>query len=203
MGCRKVNLDDRIFRFIYVGAMRDAVIQLAYEGPKKWLMESEVLEALQGEIKPLIDKVLRNEYATQNEYDEDFLHTTINICEYVNDKAKNNNFTFGNAQKLVNIMLKYFYIISYKNDVLKGSFRFCHCPMDQQLLESVWNNRRNIDCVKTLGKRDYFLKSWGHEDFEMDENGKKTYPKRYILFQQAVRCIAKNINSLEYDYYIW
>lgn len=30
-----MNLDDKIFRFIYIEAVRDAVIQLSYKGEKK------------------------------------------------------------------------------------------------------------------------------------------------------------------------
>lgn len=201
----KINLDDKIFRFIYIEAMRDAVIQLAYKGKKRSLMESDVMNSVKGEIESLIDRVLNNEYLSQDKYNEDFLNTTINICKCINNAVKNDEFTFGNAQKLINIMLKYFYISSYKDASLKEKFRFCHCPMDQQLLNYVWINRENLDSDITLGKRQDFLKSWGNEKFEEDENGKKTYPKRYVLFQQTVRCFAEkeNINPLEYDYCVW
>lgn len=201
----KINLDDKIFRFIFIEAMRDAVIQLSYKGNKKWLMESDVLNVLKIEIEPLINKVLNNKYTSQDNYDEDFLCTTINICKHINNMAQNDNFTFGNAQKLINIMLKYFYITSYKNDISKDFFRFCHCPMDQQLLENIWSKRKNLNINKTLGNRNYFLKSWGNEDFEEDENGRQIYPKRYTLFQLSVRYFAnkEKKNSLEYDYYAW
>lgn len=200
-----INIDDKVFRFIYVEAMKDAVVQLAYKGEKKWLMESDILTPLKGEIEPLINKVLNNEYLSQDKYDEDFLNTTITICKYINDAASNNEFTFGNAQKLINIMLKYFYISSYKDDISRTKFRFCHCPMDQQLLKNIWSNRKEIDSDITLGSYEYFLKSWGNEDFEKDKNGKIMLPKRYELFQLAVRCLAekKDINPLEYDYYVW
>lgn len=197
------DLNDEIFTFIYTVAMRDAVIQLAYKGKKKPLMESEILKFLKGEMECLIDKVLNDKYTSQNTYDEDFLRITISISKYINDKMRNEEFTFGNAQKFLNIFFKYLYIISYKNGGLKKNFRFCHCPMDRQLLENIWKKRVNSDI--TLGKRDYFLKSWGNENFEIDENGSKKLPKRYILFQQAVRCFASKdgITPLEYDYCIW
>lgn len=201
---KKMCLDDKIFRFIYIGAMRDAILQLAYKGEKKWLMEANILNVLRDEIKPFIDKILNGEYLSQDEYDKDFLRITINICEYINDNHKaNNNFTFGNAQKFLNIMIKYFYITSYKIDNLKENFRFCHCPMDQQLLVNIWSNRKQLDFVKQLGKRESFLKSWGNEEFAINDDGEKTYPERYILFQHAVRCIAKDMSPLEYDYHIW
>lgn len=202
----KDNLNDKIFEFIYTVAMRDAVIQLAFNGEKKPLMKSEILNFLKGEMECLIDNVLNDRYRTQNTYDEDFLCTTISISKYINDKIRNEEFTFGNAQKFLNMFFKYLYIISYKNDCLKQNFRFCHCPMDRQLLENIWMKRKDSNITEIgLGKRDDFLKSWGNEKFEIDENGIKTFPKRYMLFQQAVRCAAsiEGINSIEYDYHIW
>lgn len=199
----KVSLDDRIFRFIYIEAMRDAVLQLAYKGEKKWLEEPAVMKAIKEYIEPLIDNVFDNKYSLQEEYDKDFLDITFNICDHINHKANNKNFTFGNAQKLVNIMLKYFYIVSYKNDSLKKNFRFCHCPMDQQLLENIWNNRKKLDANSEFEKRDEFLKSWGNEDFEVNKNGEIAYPKRYMLFQQAVRRAGGDESPIEYDYRQW
>lgn len=205
MECRKKNLDDKIFRFIYIEAMRDAVLQLSFKGDKKWLTESdELFDSLMGEIELLIDKVISGEFISKDEYNEWFLSTAINICKCINKKTINNEFTFGNAQKLINIMLKYFYILSYKNDSLKERFKFCHCPMDRQLLMKVWSKRAELDDIM-LGKYEDFLKSWGNEDFEKDENDKKIYPRRYLLFQQAVCHLSekKNMSPLEYDYYEW
>ncbi len=201
----KDDINDEIFTFIYTVAMRDAVIQLAYKGEKKPLMKSEILNLLKGEVECLIDKVLNDKYRSQSTYDEDFLCATINMSKYINDRKGNEEFTFGNAQKFLNIFFKYLYIISYKNSGIKKNFRFCHCPMDQQLLKSIWDSRADIDGDIKLRKRNYFLKSWGKENFEIDENGSKTFPKRYILFQQAVRCLASKdgITPLEYDYRTW
>lgn len=162
----KDYINDEIFTFIYTVAMRDAVIQLAYKGEKKPLMKSEILNLLKGEMECLIDKVLNDKYRSQSTYDEDFLCATINISKYINDRRENEEFTFGNAQKFLNIFFKYLYIISYKNSGIKKNFRFCHCPMDQQLLKSIWDSRADIDGDIKLRKRDYFLKSWGNENFD-------------------------------------
>lgn len=204
----KDKLNDEIFRFICTAAMRDAVIQLAYKGKKKPLMASEVLDSIKDKIEFLIDNVLNDTYTSQENYDRDFLDTTINISEFINKKVGNEEFTFGNAQKLLNIILKYLYIISYKNDGLQKNFRFCHCPMDQRLLEDVWKKRAE-SCIKEdqidLRNRNYFLKSWGNENFEGDGNPGNAFPERYMLFQKAVRCLAskEGRNPLEYDYHIW
>ena len=187
MEYEKINLDERIFRFIYISAMRDAINQQAYKASEKiWLSDDEAFNSLKSEIRPFIDNVLNNEYSYQGKYDEDFLDITISVCKYVNCKAQNNNFTFGNAQKLINMMLKYFYITGYESDKQKECFRFCHCPMDGKLLKNVWNKCKKSDNYRISETYDWFTKSWGNEDFEVDENGKMKYPKRYLVFQQAV-----------------
>jgi len=38
-----------------------------------------------------------------------------------------------------------------------------------------------ISLDKILGKSDYFLKSWGNENFEFDAEGKKIHPKRILI----------------------
>lgn len=199
----KDRLNDEIFRFICTAAMRDAVIQLAYKGKKKPLMESGLLDSLKDKMECLIDNVLNNTYTSQEKYDQDFLETTIKISEFIHENVGNKEFTFGNAQKFLNIFLKYLYIISYKNNDLQKNFRFCHCPMDRQLLEDVWKKREESGIE--LRNRNYFLKSWGNENFEKDENDKTVFPERYMLFQKAVRCLAlkEGRNPLEYDYRIW
>lgn len=204
MELKEINLNDDVFKFVYVAAMRDAVLQLAYNGNKKWLTEETMYISLKEILKPLVDKVLKNEYLSQEDYNADFLNVAIKICDCVNGKAQNNNFTFGNAQKLINIMMKYFYITSYANDCKKEYFRFCHCPMDSILLEKVWEKRKEISREIDLKSRKFFLKSWGNEEFKND-NGKRGYPERYEVFQYAVQYLAKHCDrsSLEYDYLVW
>lgn len=63
--------------------------------------------------------------------------------------------------------------------------------MDQKLLKNIWDKCKDLNRNKILGKSDYFLKSWGNENFEFDAEGKEIYPKRYNLFQQVVRCFAE------------
>lgn len=68
-----------------------------------------------------------------------------------------------------------------------------------------WDKCKDLNRNKILGKSDYFLKSWGNENFEFDAKGKEIYPKRYNLFQQVVRCFAEKDkkNPIEYDYCVW
>lgn len=202
---KEKKLDDMIFKFVYITAIRDAVIQKAYNGEKKWTEKEEIIDNLKDIIEPLVDNVIHNNFKTQKEYDDDFLDITIKICEYMNCQKECNKFKFGNAQKLVNMMLKYFYINNYKDTSKKEGFRFCHCPLDGKMLEIVWSKCREIDEKNTYGKREWFLKSWGNEEFDVDDNGNRVYPERYIAFQQAVNFFAKKskMSPIEFDYCEW
>ena len=54
-------------------------------------------------------------------------------------KAVNkDNFTFGNAQKVINMTAKYLYIICYADSAFRDRFKYCHCPMDRVMLNIVW-----------------------------------------------------------------
>lgn len=214
--------NDKIFEFIYVEALRDAVLQLAYEGKKGWIGK-EVPEAIKS-AKKYITEILNNGFKNQEEHDKFFALAAREICEAINEKGKiknpdyNNEFSFGNAQKLLNIVVKHMYGQCYTNPELRSHFKYCHCPMDSIMLEKVWKAcehlyNSKIERSNQLGEglgnksRDNFLKSWGKEDWEIDG----TMPKRYQNFQKAVRKLAgrqrnekgEALFPIEYDYFIW
>ncbi len=53
--------------------------------------------------------------------------------------------------------------------------------MDQKPLKNIWDKCKALNLNKILGKSDYFLKSWGNENFEFDADGKEIYPKRILI----------------------
>ncbi len=211
-------MKENVFNFIYVAAMRDAVLQKAYEGEKKELCRLYNFDGLYDCIRKFTDNVLMGGFKDQDEYDEEFFKTAKQVCKKINNpdriiagetSDKKVEFTFGNAQKLLNIMLKYFYITCYGLGVNREIFRFCHCPMDGIMLENVWRNRKKVPLKKSESEnytREEFLAGWGKEGFE---NG--GYPKRYSVFQAAVRDLAaaaktsdgEDLYPIEYDYGVW
>lgn len=44
-----------------------------------------------------------------------------------------------------------------------------------------WDKCKDLNRNKILGKSDYFLKSWGNENFEFDAESKEIYPKRILI----------------------
>ena len=196
-------MDDKIFEFVYVAAMRDATLQRSFSGKKSWMRDCKKFSPSTEDLKTFVSEVIEGSIDDSDSFNNRFLAISQEVCHDINssdDKEGDGYFTFGNAQKLINILMKYFYLHSYGNEQEKDNFQFCHCPMDQQLLETVWKNRSKLteETRKLLGKGEDFLSSWGKEDFSNNN-----YPERYIVFQKAIKELAKDKSPLEYDYYIW
>lgn len=198
-------MDDQILRFVYIEAMRDATLQKAYDNPdKKWLKSNEIYKMVEDDLKELVYKVTTERFKSEKEYDDYFYNVIKTIrCKINEKKEENKEFTFGNTQKLLNIMLKYFYIYSYNNDDIKSRFKYCHCPMDGQMMEYLWKNREKIKIDKI--KKEFVI-SWGDLDFNDDS----IIPEQYIEYQSAIREMIKEddrvdneMSPIEYDYYIW
>ena len=194
---------DVIFHFVYVCAMRDAVLQGAYEGKRKWLSTNETVDT-ENRVKMYIDHILEIGFATQDEHDEEFMKVAFDICNIINQKIptdEKSHFSFGNAQKLINMCSKYFYLICYKAECLRENFKFCHCPMDSVLLEHVWKEIKKQSKMKACE----FKKSWGKEDWKSSEGSNLQLPDRYNLFQENIRYLAakKSVLPIEYDYLAW
>lgn len=198
-------MDRTILEFVYVLAMREATLQLAYEGEKKWLTKvknddgtpNKDVEAFVNVLEEHVNAVMGGEtFDTQEKYNSSFYKVAEDICNKINACKQNEKvtFSFGNAQKLINMTMKYLYIMCYKNSENRELFRFCHCPMDGILLKHVWDQRK-LSNLPGNWKRPDFLASWGKE---------KDSHERYDAFQIAIKKLKDpDQYALEYDYKIW
>ena len=189
-----MSIDNKIFRFVYIASMRDATMQRSYKGPKKWLEDDAVITLVQPILEPFVQNVIKNAFLDQDSFDKSFTKIAEDLCNVINQKAGDKEFSFGNAQKLINIMTKYFYIQGYMNSSIRTGFKFCHCPMDNQLLERV--KKETGDSI--------FNNGWGDLNFDQ-VNGKNVLPNKYLRFQEEVRKLAANdgLTAIEYDYWVW
>jgi len=194
------DVKDKIFAFAYDMAMRDATLQGAFTGKKAELSKNKDARKA---VKHYIDQVFDGKFKSEDDQDDHnncFYITADTVCEKIGS-----GFMFGNAQKLINMTVKYMYIACYKNTDLREKFRFCHCPVDSYMLAYVWDElkRNKDDFLKQKGYtktgRNAFTASWSREEKSkgIDE------PARYSDFQQAVRRLAKDKFPIEYDYMHW
>ena len=204
-------ISNKVFEFVYDCALRDATLQQAFKGKKEWIKEIDEARMC---LREYMDKLLSGNFKSKIEHDTYFLDTANSICDIINRKKHpeaKDTFSFGNAQKLINMTAKYVYTFCYVNPEIRDRFRFCHCPMDSIMLDRVWRKyeeefgteKRKND----LEKSDDFHKGWGAEGLN-DEYGQpklNAFPHRYELYQNAV----KNLNGdgdlypIEYDFLIW
>lgn len=206
----KQVVSNRIFGFIYGCAMRDAILQKAFIGEKSWIEGIEKPKAI---LMSYIEKVLNNEFESQENHDAFFLKTANEICKEINGNKPdyaNDIFSFGNAQKLINITAKHIYGFCYYNPSLRDAFRYCHCPLDSIMLNKVWKMYQEDfgkDTRKTkLLSIEFFCKPWGNEGAQENIQPELlSFPSRYMKFQNAIRDIIGNDNlyPLEFDYLIW
>ena len=203
-------LSDKVFDFIYICAMRDAILQKAFIGEKAWIDKIDKPKHI---LRTYIDKILNQEFKTQACHDAFFLKTVNEICKEINsfkpDYAKD-VFSFGNAQKLINITAKYIYGICYSHPQLRTGFQYCHCPLDSIMLNKVWKmykEQYGEDMRKRkLCSSEFFCQSWGSEGQQGNTQPELSkFPIRYTKFQSAVNDIIGEgtLYHLEFDYLFW
>lgn len=190
------NLNGEIFGFIYIAALRDATLMKAYEGSKSDLGKCEGAKET---VRQYVEEVLAGKQP-------DFYVAEKKLEDAFNDEK----FTFGNAQKLLNMACKYFFILCYNNSSLRECFKSCHCPMDNIMIDAVKREMRkcNYDDYKSIldnyektrNKKSYvsFLSNSWSKIIREDND-------QYKLFQDLVKFLSdkEGVCPLEYDYRMW
>lgn len=204
----KIEVDNLIFEFVYELALRDAVMRTAYLGDKSELRKCKEAKNI---VRQYADDIIDGKFFDYDGY----YKIAADLCNSFNpyikvlegSKNKNPQITFGNAQKLLNMTMKYLYIMCYKNSNVRECFKKCHCPMDGIMIDKVINELKDLKKigdaqVQEHTKRGYigFLKSksWSRLSFRDDK-------AIYEQFQKSVKFLAdkQGLSPLEYDYYLW
>lgn len=189
------DVRNKLFEFAYTMAFQDATLRNAFQ---KWDDESEdsfherkktIKTNSREYVKNYIDRVFSGNIKDSS----DVLKTIEKCCN------SNLGFTFGNAQKLVNMTAKYMFLSAYSEESKRELFRYCHCPMDGVML-------RKVKTEFPMFKLD---SSFSWSKLEM-ENG--AIPQYYIEFQEYIKRLAKKLEDgqvgidlipLEVDYICW
>jgi len=210
------SIDDCIFDFAYVMAMRDATLQQAFPVKNKRLLwqehddtkEEKLLSQLRNEIKHLLNEYVESIFSDSA---QDFYCAAKKVQEAVDEfiaKAKKISngmpddapgFTFGNTQKLINMTAKYMYMSLYKSDKqddLRKNFSVCHCPMDSIMLEKVAEAAFEEEDAPLKNFREKCCKPRAKNKIKDDVKWSKldwkegeagpSVPEEYRLFQEAI-----------------
>ena len=212
-------MNDKLFEFVYRNAMHDATLEQAYDG-KKDILISDRTNDVRTILKEHINKIIDGDYINKDEdsgkvkYDDDFYKLTELICNKISKQIPNNDFTFGNAQKLINITVKHFYLLAYKDPNIKQNFKFCHCPMDRIMIAKVARYYRQAIKDKNADKSNIQFKikgkevaawssiSWGSIKYTEPSESVKYGIDIYKKYQTMVRFLSheEKIIPVEYDY---
>lgn len=97
-----------------------------------------------------INKLLEYDSMSQEKFDK--WHKSI--CEELIKEFKNQLFTYGQAQKWINMTLKYISILDY--DIVKGIYEYCHVPIDNIIINQVEYNFFNKAWSKINSYEEYY-----------------------------------------------
>ncbi len=152
-------IDDKIFEFAFKMAFRDATLRRAFPRLKDEQIEdveyekSKCLkdvkynkrkEKCRNASKSLVKDYIVKIFDTNNPI-PDALKTIEEVCK----NTESYMFTFGNAQKLVNMTAKYMFISTFEDEKKREGFRKCHCPMDRIIISKLSEElKREYPCIK-------------------------------------------------------
>lgn len=215
---QKIEVDKLIFDFVYELALRDAVMRTAYLGDKSELRKCQ-------EAKNIVRKYANDIINGKFFHYDGYYDIATNLCHSFNpyikvpEGSKNNNpqFTLGNAQKLLNMTMKYLYIMCYKNNELRDKFKNCHCPMDGIMIDKVINELKKLkskgdSSVQQYTQKGYIGKLKGKPWSRLSISDDKAIDDEtiddkaiYEQFQKSVKFLAdkQGLSPIEYDYYLW
>lgn len=192
-------------------AYTDATNQGAYNTKIKTFDKEKSIQA-KGNAETIINTFIEKALL-ENDYDK--LHKKV--C---NELIKNYNglpFTYGNAQKWVNMTMKNLYMISLlicgycvSND--KETIQFCnniceisskfHVPIDSYIIEKIWDTDVTLPIIKLLkgGKRGIYTSekvigwsNWNEEQYE----------KCQLSLRKYIEKLFNGVKPIEWESMAW
>lgn len=172
-------IDEKIFKFAYVLAFRDATMRKAYPNSS-----DENKKECMRNAKTIVQNAL-NAFLSED---------VFNPVVYINQIYKETEkyaFSFGNSQKLLNMFFKYLYIGGSFDPKMKKKFDACDCPIDGVMIKIIRENPRVSTEFKKVFPSEF---AWS----------KKLTPEKYNVFQEEVdRLKEEGTSRLKFDFDNW
>ena len=201
-------------------AYNDATMQGAYNALEKENVESikynNVAHKLESAIK---DDLLKDNSKGYEQWHKDICKELVECYEKVTSNNKNPAFSYGNAQKWVNMTMKYLYILSeifhdfnknhnFENyyDIIQKLYKELQVPVDSFIIESVWDEKKQIEGIPyIIGKLNKATYGDG-KNIPGKYNSEKVVPwskwtdKEYFKFQKT---LSSNQPPLDWEHKAW
>lgn len=152
--------------------------------------KEKAVQLLQGKfgISEKIVSIAINDFDT---WHREVCESLVETYQEIKDENNKNFFTYGNAQKLLNMALKYLWLL----DMLPGGIdgALLHTPIDSYILQKLENSIENISAEN--GSYKYNGETWSQlSDYE-----------HYIELQKTIRTLAKaeNKSVIEWENEAW
>ncbi len=190
-----------------VKAYNDATMEGAYNTliPKKNIDLRKKSDSAKKEAAKLIKTHIKELFTSYSgEFDK--WHSTL--CEEIKNKYSNVNsentlFTYGNAQKWVNMTIKYICILDLLNhnhdyhDNIEKYMKHFHVPVDSYIIEATWKDTQIKIPVKNKNK------DRGKYNSEKVKTWSKWEKTDYTDFQDSLKIILGNKKPLEWEAETW
>ena len=159
------------------------------------------------------------EKVTAKAYDKWHEEACDIILNFLRTQYEDSSVTYGKAQKVVNMTMKYLYCLKgAEQEQYKEKFQYCHMPLDSFMLEwfwrevAVWYNQPEVRESKKIfrGK----IPTWSTmqkekgDDDTFEKNGKKYYT--YSFFVNKIRKFFEEnpdkypgLTPFQAEFYIW
>ena len=208
------RIDKAIFEFAYRMALDDATAQQAYKGRGKG---SKLRLRECGSAKQSVKKYIEAIFDPAGEPDFEKAITDVEKAfDTFLTKDGDGVFTFGNAQKLINMTAKYMFMATYEKPELRVHFDACHCPMDNIIVDKVIDLvSKNMPTEGRLAKelnekhecRDKKRSKWSVYLKQPWSGITEDSRQQYDLYQELVRYLCSledlNLSPIEFDFIEW
>lgn len=203
-----------ILRFAIGEAFGDATQQRALVVDKKKDIKEACIDINGNIFKSINNYIDGLPYDNQEEHDKVFYATTKAVVDEINKEQ----FVFGNAQKLLNMTIKYLYMSVFTHEEDCKKYVFCHCPMDSIMTKRVFGETLKDEDIYSYSKHKTIkslcesirwskIKYCSKEVPQIEENGLDAKKEDddiywYVRFQKEVRVLAKKEelqSSIVYD----
>lgn len=216
--CFKDNFDTILKSAIKV-AYNDATMQGAYNALEKENAEEIDYDEVAQELEKAIKKLLNDNSNSYEQWHKDICKELVECYEKVTSNNKNPAFSYGNAQKWVNMTMKYLYILSeifydfnknhnFENyyDIIQKLYKELQVPVDSFIIESVWDEKKQIEGIPyIIGKLNKATYGDG-KNIPGKYNSEKVVPwskwtdKEYFKFQKT---LSSNQPPLDWEHKAW
>ena len=191
-----MDANNKIFDFAYMMAFRDATMRNAFPRWEEEKNDDGTFHKRKDEIKnyskPIVQNYINTVVEANLQTKQESLAVINRLCDEENTAR---GFTFGNAQKLVNMTAKYMFISAYAAREKRELFKNCHCPMDGVMMDWVKKHCRDYGLPNVK-----FDIPWSKLRIDDEKS-----LNEYKVFQDYIDKIAmmEEIFAIEVDFLYW